>query len=453
MQVHYRDELVIETKVYVPGRWTDLKIRAEISSQVEKDPLIVQEITRLTPDKLNFYLDISKLLPGTYILQVSLIKEEKILSSVSRALNIRKFPAPTDKPKVTIDENNSLVVDGKPFFPIMSWLTPARGFKEISELGFNTVVGPHSPAGDPFLAENTKAYLDAAARANLKVMSTVVSYSPGPNWGPATHTWQKSELEQMILKFKSHPALLGWFTGDEIFLYASVQQMDELYKTIRENDPDHPVYINLMHQEIGHFEGVTTVSDILSFCWYPIPDKPIASYIGLLRRLRNRVADRKPVWVWLQLYMGGERSRDPTPQELRCITYLVIVHGATGIGYFIYCSAGISQENKDALRKINLEIKELTPVILSPPTEQTITARRVQGKGRVNILLKEYNGKKYLFAVNIEDAPVEVKFDLSSTVFNTSEVNVLFEERRIKISDKSFTDSFTGYGVHIYEIN
>ncbi|MDD2486275.1 MAG: beta-galactosidase [bacterium] len=451
--VHYRDEVVVNININATGSWAGLAIKAKVLSQNEDKILIIRKLERLTPDTLNIVIDTAAIPDGRYFLRLELIdstdktdKRYRIISSEKKEFSINKFPRSTKSARVYINENNALVVDGQLFFPIMSYAVTAgtKAFKELEEVGFNTVIGPHTTANNPFIAEQIKEYLYIASKAKLKVMSTAASYV----WGSPPQLSCPTP-ETVISKFKDHPSLLGWFTGDEIFANrVSVEQMDKLYKIIRKRDPDHPVGLNLMKADVDYFPGVTSVSDIVSFDWYPIPNTSLSSYADLIAQLKRRVASRKPVWVWLQLSLKGERARDPSPQELRCMTWLVIAHGAKGIGYFIY-SANISPESKKALRKIISEVSCLAPVILSSPSGEKVTVQRVKGSGQVDILFREHEGKGYLIAVNKSEMSVDVRFMLPEH-FVGKEVKVLFENRNIK-QDGHFYDRFVAHDVHIYE--
>ena len=48
--------------------------------------------------------------------------------------------------KVEIGKNREFVVNGKPFFPIMSWAQPSKNFKPLQQLWINTACGDADPA-------------------------------------------------------------------------------------------------------------------------------------------------------------------------------------------------------------------------------------------------------------------------------------------------------------------
>ena len=78
--------------------------------------------------------------------------------------------AAEEPPKVTIDAERRICIDGKPFFPIGIYNVPPDRLEQAKELGFNTV---HTYAGEGSVqrkdsaapAEEMKGYLDAAGRS------------------------------------------------------------------------------------------------------------------------------------------------------------------------------------------------------------------------------------------------------------------------------------------------
>ncbi len=69
---------------------------------------------------------------------------------------------------------------------------------------------------------------------------------------------------------------------------------------------------------------------------YPIPQGKVAEVATFAEILRNAFWLEKPVWIVPQSFGGNEWwQREPDPREIRAMTYLSIIHGATGIQYFI----------------------------------------------------------------------------------------------------------------------
>jgi hypothetical protein len=65
----------------------------------------------------------------------------------------------------------------------------------------------------------------------------------------------------------------------------------------------------------------------------------------------------------------------------------------------------------------------------------------------IHVLLKEYEGKRYLFAVNASPEPVECRF---TGLTPGGEVEVLTEGRTIAPEGEGWTDRFEGYATRVY---
>jgi hypothetical protein len=85
---------------------------------------------------------------------------------LAAAQEVQKLPAIT---KVEIGPSASLLVNGKPFFPIMAWIQSPGNFSLLKELNFNTNLGYYwapdakAPDKDPGL----DAYAEKSWQANL----------------------------------------------------------------------------------------------------------------------------------------------------------------------------------------------------------------------------------------------------------------------------------------------
>ena len=196
--------------------------------------------------------------------------------------------------------------------------------------------------------------------------------------------------------------------------------------------------------------------------------------------------EQKPMWLVVQSYRPNW-SRFPTPEEEKAFVYSGIVHGATGIIYYAYDSAGVLRTpelvaaNKDHVGispnpdpslstddqeqskqlwdtiagqgGINSQLNQLTPVILSK-TSKMDYAISFQGANiataPIQSILKEYNGKYYLIAVNVDNAQIDGTFGFPEGIVDNISIEVKFENRNLTGTTQQFQDSFAPFGVHVY---
>ncbi|AXG67921.1 glycosyl hydrolases family 2, TIM barrel domain [Kordia sp. SMS9] len=157
------------------------------------------------------------------------------------------------------DTSWNILVDGKPF--------PVKGatfghendvanydkyFKDLQELGVNTLRTWAT-------GENTKAFLDAAAKYDIKVMVGIWMRHGRPGMeddDSFDYLRDKDGMEAMydfsinvVKMYKDHPAVLTWGVGNEVYLNMATDEEKEAYSkflervcsNIKKLDPNHPI--------------------------------------------------------------------------------------------------------------------------------------------------------------------------------------------------------------------
>ncbi|MBI2110643.1 PGF-pre-PGF domain-containing protein, partial [Candidatus Woesearchaeota archaeon] len=101
----------------------------------------------------------------------------------------------------------------------------------------------------------------------------------------------------------------------------------------------------------------------------------------------------------------------------------------------------------ETTKTVVTELKTLTPVLVSPTLTASITTTE-----DIDVMIKEYNGQKYLITANRHNTPTTASFDVSSLGPDFDSAIVIFEDRIIPILSRQFTDSFDSYDVHVYQL-
>ena len=119
-------------------------------------------------------------------------------------------------------------------------------------------------------------------------------------------------------------------------------------------------------------------ADIVSVDCYPVPTQPVTTVSDRLDDLAGAVDSQKPIQVVLQTY-AGSKSRMPTPEEVRCMTWLSINHGARSQAYYSYyeganphCLYG-DKLLWSYMRIINNELMLMKDFILASPSSSAIS--------------------------------------------------------------------------------
>ena len=131
------------------------------------------------------------------------------------------------------------------------------------------------------------------------------------------------------------------------------------------------------------------------------------------------------------------------------MTYLALVHGATGIQYFIRRAPvgnPISPNLWSECRRLALEIGELTPVLLS--TDEAPAA--ICSDAGIHVATRRYRGAAYVIAVNTDSTPAEADFTLDGGY--TGNAQVVFEQRAVAVVEGKLTDIIDGFGTRVYRM-
>ena len=349
--------------------------------------------------------------------------------------------------------SHQLVLDGKEFFPIgMYGVYSADGVEALKELkaaGFNAVQ----------TYVYSKKYLQDYLREAQQVGLRAFIY-PGTRLS-RDEVDPLGKVASMVKTLSEKDAVLAWQLADEQeYNKILPEQVEELRRRIHLGDRSRPTA--LVIAKSNNYKNYAPVTDIMIVDPYPVSKEPLTGISDAVEKARIAVKNKKPVWVVVQLFgyqneqhKGYGRKREPTIGEVRCMTYLAIVHGAKGIFYFAYHGSQydvrLSPKYWEGVKGIAGELRDLTPVLLASGNGKKINVQD-QGGGQkaIHSLVKKLDGKKYLFAVNTLNAPVHgIILGVEGSV---QQIGVEFESRNVDRVDGVFVDNFAPYAVHIYKI-
>lgn len=345
--------------------------------------------------------------------------------------------------------SRSLRVGGLPFCPQGCYADAGCVQQVIDEeaaAGVN-VVAPYLPGG---LEERRRGrselrkLFDRCAQAGVYLHFDIRTASKPP------HTDEKWQwLAEEIAEFRDHPALLAYYLADEPELgWASPADTALAYRKIKELDPWHPVTMVFCKAAAAaqYAEGM----DIVMTDPYPIPNQPVTAVAEFCRTIRRDTGDALPLWIVPQAFGGGEWwQREPSRQEERVMTYLALIHGATGVQYFIR-RPRISKPNSPDLwnecRRLLLEVSQLTPALCSPEGAPAVSASAPD----VHLAAFRERGSVTVLAANPAPRPLPVEFRLGAAV--RGEAQVLFENRVLPVDGGVWSDFIDAVGTRAYRI-
>jgi hypothetical protein len=328
--------------------------------------------------------------------------------------------------------------------------------------------------------------------------------------------------DDVLARIKDHPNLLGNVWMDEPIGRLGSEDMDALFgkftayrEKVNAVAPDLPVFINdapwIMPPATSWWVKWNTAGDVSCHDNYPILNRTAraqsigADPNGIPQSVALAVAandERKPVWLIVGAFeQPGEYGqafpfRYPTPEQLRACVYAGIIHGATGIVYFIWDTyvprdgnvIGIAPDPQvayvpnprqegyprptpatpiqlikakalwETAAQVNRELAELAPAILSPTVGDDVGYKvTVEGKAPtqtpIRALLKPHpDGGYVLLTVNLDDAVLKVTYDFARPL---ETVHVLYENRlpeELEEGATGFTLTYEPFDTHVIRV-
>jgi len=353
--------------------------------------------------------------------------------------------------------------DDPNFFPIAVWLqNPARA-KRYQEAGINLYIGLWKGPTEEQLRQLKQAGMPVICHQNA-----------------------------VGLAHRDDPIIAGWMHGDEPDNAQSLgsgkgygppippERIVAGYQQMKAADPSRPVVLNLgqgVAWDGWHGRGVRTNHpedypeylkgcDIASFDIYPAThSKPQVAgklwYVARgVERLVKWTQGKKIVWNCIECTRINHPTQKPTPHQVRCEVWMSIIHGSTGLIYFVHEwqprfneSALLSDaEMCAAVTRINRQIAELAPVLNAPTVPDGVAVRSSHSEVPVATLAKRHGGSTYVFAVAMRQGATQARFRVPG-VPGRCAVDVLGESRRVASRDGVFEDEFKSWDVHIYRIS
>ncbi|MFA6292061.1 MAG: discoidin domain-containing protein [Victivallales bacterium] len=422
----------------------DLKLKVTLQDCKDKNILTEKKLDVLPALRPQITFPATELAVGDYLLTAKLLdRADKTVGEASRPL--RKLPP--FKGEVRIDENLNVLIDGNPYFPVGFFETDPGNIPLNVNLNaaHNYCLIDHPDVPEAVTRQN----LETSLSRGMKVMTLPLRSEPKE---PALTQEQRLGIEKRLKRWMTNPAILGWQLADEPAGRSTpVKGLQELNDLCRQVDPFHPTLI--LDNNIPGIYQYCAIADILIPDCYPGfsmagPAEDLTIVSQFVDACYDAGKRKKPAMIVLPaiswMYPEDTRRRPPTFLEERAMAYLAITHEVKGIYWF----GGLNiPELRVGMPYLIDEIRALSPVFLSSTVGRTGDGQISASGGKIDYLLKKYNNDLYFFTVNTKPESASVKFKIAE---NIKELNVLGENRTVKIIDGQFEDSFKGYEAHVY---
>lgn len=185
-------------------------------------------------------------------------------------------------------------------------------------------------------------------------------------------------------------------------------------------------------------------------------------------RRSNASGKTRTILPIIQYFKGWGWRRFPTPEQLGAMSFAAIIHGGMGITWYTYggfvnpdkkefnYGVASSPETWSAMTNLTRRLSALKPVFLAPTVEDAkapvvLSGEKTDAFGRssVTAMVKRYNGRLYVLAVNAHNGTVRARFEFPREWRRCA---VAWERRSVWMSGGSFEDEFGPYAVHVYEL-
>ena len=319
---------------------------------------------------------------------------------------------------VTVDNLRRTCVDGRPFFPVGVY-GGVKNMGKLKAIGVNTLMLYGAPGRDT---------LECARTNGLMVIAGVNHVFAGTRLAPGSVKTEADEagwLDSYIDKLRFHPALLAWYTLDELPL-TMLPRLKGRRDLMARLDPDHPVWVCLNHPH--QTRSYLPTFDIAGSDPYPVPRDPLVTAANWTRATVRGCGGRRAVWMVPQIFSWANYNRKdgrvPTRGEIRNMTWQCIVEGATGLIYFKW--GDLMKNGPDTtfegrfedFASVTSEVAAFMPFLLSDdmPVEVQGTTAAVRARLFANGTVRR------LVAVNATSEPQCAK--LSAPGFEPTEVKL-----------------------------
>jgi len=421
-----------------------------------------------------------KLPTGEHVVTVELQPKEGPVAVSQEVTLLKRAPRPNCEWKID-HANKTLLKNGEPFFPF-GIMAIYRGeedpetaeliSKDLAACGFNTVVRWHRTRYTE--SQDLRRLLDLGQKHGFYIVDRphAWSYQKGPEkgWKEMTQEereqWSLGVYRAAMEQLMNHPNLVSYYLADEPGPgLPTAAWLLKMYEHFNKVDGYHPCEI-LYIPPVPEGKVYTANLDIIGVdpYWTPgggVGDLGNPNRVGKQTWLARRRADRDLKLAWVTPcaeQFSGTRMRIIAGEEQRVQTYLTLIHGASGLLYFVYPFK--HQQTFDAFKQLGEEMKVLGPACAAGRVPQEIDYSPVGFDPINNIypdvqvaLKRNPKGGYILLAANYKPYPVDVSYTVS-LLGEKGRVKELFEDREpLAVKAGSFADAMDAMDTRAYAID
>lgn len=340
---------------------------------------------------------------------------------------------------VRVDGSGVLQVEGRPFLPLGLYTheSSSAALDAVADLGLNLALMGET-------AESPELVRQARARGLEVILETTV---------PPEGDRVQAEVSGLVERLGGLP-VLAWTAVDEPDLkpaYAPV--LASIRRTLAKMD-SRPLYQS--NRSPASFPWAVGAADILAVDPYPLAavPRPLSTVGRWVDQALEAAPPGRSVWYVNQAFaMAPLWNRPPSPEQLRAMNWIALIHGARGIVYYTLHDILDPQAADrrwelrrsplwEEIRRQSTELRALEPWLLSPGGPE----RPRLGSPLESALWRLPEGD-LLAVVNPTDRPLVGALSLPA---GTREARTWPGGRAVALTSGSLAVELPAYGVSLF---
>lgn len=406
-----------------------------------------KKITCTAAKNFKISLPLNDIKPGTYDVKLTIYDKDKAVATTNSKLIKREY---WEGATQINHFSRSLMHKGKPFFqfaPFVGDFSMSQLFTEKQVRDQLSILDRYGFKYAHVLASFRKeesikseiAFMDEAVKRDFKIMF-----------------WTKYDLVSEekwpeLMKIFNYPNITSQMVMDEPELEVSSDKALAFMQKMRPLFPYSPTHMNNTVLGIpNRYANLETDIIMLDDYLTNSEKRTVASIIDSCDIMWQAGAEEgKPCYYFVACSNLSLHYREPSYDEQIAQSYGCIAAGCTGLSYLYGWPATMG--NWKAYLQLNRETLSLNDIITSEED-----CSEAQSSGAPKLLryrTKKYDGSLFLITCNIDKHPAgNVTFTLPTDYQYSGDVEVLFENRNLKIENGQFSDDFPGHFRHVYKI-
>jgi hypothetical protein len=321
------------------------------------------------------------------------------------------------------------------FFPVGIFAAKPEDLPDIRAAGFNAVQSYESQS------DIIRQMAGESKRLGLKFLPNFRSY--------------QADISREVGGSRE---LLGFYIEDEPEgRSVPPGKMQALKESLKRDHPGVLTAVAMLRPQM--VEAYRDSADFFMLDPYPVPHMPMTWMSNTLEEAARHVP-RERLWAVIQAFGGSKYVKDgwprhPTYLEMRCLTYLALVHGSRGIFYFSYPEVRADAASWESLTKIVQELRKLNTWLVLPNEAQTLSLEILSpfksdagGHTAVHFCQRTQRTEHLLVLVNVIDRPVS--FYLKGFPERVAWLTEIFNKQKSVVLDGNIREELGPYETRLY---